>query len=311
MHRFEIKASGDRFTNPTEFTKWLSEVPDDARLVLDMQSEAPCLEILGIVAQIKDRDFIVLNYPNAHRDCTYPTVGEHHVSHFWWLSERYDRGTFSWNKNYVFGCFIGRKTLARCVILYEMQNYRCISSLMDKEPGPWIVKPTGTDYETVDEWDANLDQFFYGFDFDSIKSIDDHEVRDQYNSKYNTNRDILNWYHDFLVEVSAETYTLGKTFFVTEKTVRPLLSGKGLIMYAPIGYMQHLRDLGLKTFDTLWNEDYDNYQGSERWHRMQHSINQLGMMSHNQLHDLDVEIQKITQHNRTVIANIIEKNKPQ
>ena len=46
-------------------------------------------------------------------------------------------------------------------------------------------------------------------------------------------------------------------FFMTEKTIKPLLIGQPFVIYASQGFLQHLKDLGFETFGTLWDESYD------------------------------------------------------
>lgn len=46
-------------------------------------------------------------------------------------------------------------------------------------------------------------------------------------------------------------------FFVTEKTVKPLLTGQPFVIAAVPGYLQYLKSLGFYTFDSLWDESYD------------------------------------------------------
>ena len=46
-------------------------------------------------------------------------------------------------------------------------------------------------------------------------------------------------------------------FFMTEKTIKPLLIGQPFVIHGSQGFLQHLKNLGFCTFDTLWDESYD------------------------------------------------------
>jgi len=46
-------------------------------------------------------------------------------------------------------------------------------------------------------------------------------------------------------------------FFMTEKTIKPLLIGQPFVIYGSKGFLQHVRNLGFCTFHTLWDESYD------------------------------------------------------
>jgi hypothetical protein len=90
-----------------------------------------------------------------------------------------------------------------------------------------------------------------------------------------TNKSLLQHYHNFAVEIVCETYTLGNTFFPTEKTIRPLMAAKPILVYGPRYFLARLRELGFRTYNEIWDESYDLYQGPERWHLMRKSMNRL------------------------------------
>lgn len=46
-------------------------------------------------------------------------------------------------------------------------------------------------------------------------------------------------------------------FFMTEKTIKPLLIGQPFVIYGSQGFLQHVKNLGFETFNTLWDESYD------------------------------------------------------
>ena len=46
-------------------------------------------------------------------------------------------------------------------------------------------------------------------------------------------------------------------FFMTEKTVKPLLIGQPFVIYGSQRFLQHVKNLGFSTFSDLWDESYD------------------------------------------------------
>lgn len=58
--------------------------------------------------------------------------------------------------------------------------------------------------------------------------------------------------------LNLETYDLPMFVFVTEKTGRSLLSGQPFVVYSSPGHLEHLRSMGFLTYNTLWDESYDN-----------------------------------------------------
>jgi hypothetical protein len=47
-------------------------------------------------------------------------------------------------------------------------------------------------------------------------------------------------------------------FFLTEKTIKPLMSGQPFVVCATTGFLSNLHTLGFRTYSELWNEDYDS-----------------------------------------------------
>lgn len=64
-------------------------------------------------------------------------------------------------------------------------------------------------------------------------------------------------YNNTEIEVVLETLFDDSRWHLTEKTLRPIACGQPFILAGPPGSLQYLRSYGFKTFDTLWNEDYD------------------------------------------------------
>lgn len=314
MKVFEISACGDCWINHAEFSAQLAGVAADETVVLDMQSEAPCLYALGVVDLLDQHgitDVRIVNYPNSIKDLPYTRTGVHLVSHFWWMSERYaPPAPIGWNQKHMYGCFIGRKTVARCVILYEMQKQNSIVSVMDTwSPLPWQESSVGRDLEDIALWQgvADVPAVKQWWSNNSVGSLDGHTVGDQYRPEHNTNLDLLRFYEDFLIEIAIETYTVGNTFFVTEKTVRPLVAGKPFLLFGPRHFLRRLHSLGIQTYNSLWSEHYDEYEGAERWQHMQTSLKEITKLDPKKILE---HSQQLAEHNRACIKTIIKEHAP-
>jgi hypothetical protein len=74
---------------------------------------------------------------------------------------------------------------------------------------------------------------------------------------------LINHYQHFFVEIVTETYSMGNTFFPTEKIWRPIIMLTPFIVQGPRWYVVRLRELGFQTFDRWWDEGYneDHYEG--------------------------------------------------
>lgn len=53
-------------------------------------------------------------------------------------------------------------------------------------------------------------------------------------------------------------------FFLTEKTVKCLITGMPFVMVATPWFLAHLRRLGFKTYDSIWDESYDEIQSTDQ-----------------------------------------------
>jgi len=85
----------------------------------------------------------------------------------------------------------------------------------------------------------------------------------------------LEHYDQFVTELVAETYTIGNTFFPTEKTLRPVMAARPILVYGPKYFLSRLRDLGFETYSTCWDESYDELEGPARWQAIKKLILQI------------------------------------
>jgi len=63
------------------------------------------------------------------------------------------------------------------------------------------------------------------------------------------------YYVTYNLEIVAETTI--DSYFITEKTIKPLLNKMPFIMVSGVGYLNFLRKLGFKTFHSVFDEAYD------------------------------------------------------
>ena len=105
-------------------------------------------------------------------------------------------------------------------------------------------------------------------------------------------------YQHFLVDVVAETYNSGLSFFITEKTIRPMLALTPFVIQGPQGFLSTLKsDYNIKSFDQWWDEDYDNYQGYERIQKIYKVIDYIDSLTVEQQQKMYNEMMPILNHN--------------
>jgi hypothetical protein len=182
------------------------------------------------------------------------------------------------------------------------------------QPEPWNLKwlPGGDKYvpeENLLDWlpaDQQTDIISW-FNSLPVDSIDQKTVRDQFGDVNNNARcaaSLLQHYNKFSIELVCETYTLGTTFFPTEKIVRPIQAAKPWLIYGPVDFLVGLRDLGFETYQTLWDESYDHLEGVARWHAISRVIDQLTALPVQQLRVLLDQAHAIAWRNRQHLARL-------
>jgi hypothetical protein len=62
---------------------------------------------------------------------------------------------------------------------------------------------------------------------------------------------------DSMIYVPTETVYFGKRLHLTEKTFKAIALGMPFVLVAPRGSLAYLREYGFKTFDSIWDERYD------------------------------------------------------
>ena len=322
-----LEFSGDCWNNPTQFQTQLNQVPPGESVVLDMRSEGPSLQALGVCDVIdtwlrnrkqSPESVQLLRWSNPVEFVPYRLVKCSNPSHFFFMSKNYwidVEPVFDQNSNInLFGLFIGRMTSARAVILYQScvtrQNI-FVSKMTSPSLYPWQVNTQDEiDLDQLSEWLSTNRQYrmFEWYDRYPVPSVDQKTVRDQFTtpeSYADTNRSLLNHYGRFAIEIVCETYTMGNTFFPTEKTIRPIMACKPMLVYGPRYFLARLRTMGFQTYYDLWDESYDFYQGPERWRMIQEVMQSISEKTPDEQHQLLAKAHAIALHNRRHLHNIV------
>jgi hypothetical protein len=273
MITISVRVCGDAWSNPDEVQAALSQ---PGPVTLDFHHEGASVQAIGLdrMIQQSNRDpksVVIVNNPNRTESVSYANTTDTR-NHCLDLAKSY------WQDPVVpavdarpFGYFVGRRTIARCAIMYDLwQNFQdqfVFSHMQNRIAMPWIEPPAGINLEQVSDWlyQGEVVRFVRWYNSCPIGSIDGHAVRDHYDPAQNTNRDLLTYYDKFVTELVAESYTLGDTFFPTEKTFRPIMSARPIVVYGPRNFLARLRDLGFETYHSCWDETYDELEGPARW----------------------------------------------
>jgi len=110
-----------------------------------------------------------------------------------------------------------------------------------------------------------------------------------YPIQFPTNMNILSAYKSVFVDVVQETVVSDETFFLTEKTWRPIIAKKPFIIMSSVYTLHNLQVLGFKTFDNFWDEGYDEYGYVDRVLKILNLIDNISTWSN------EKKIKKLTQ----------------
>lgn len=321
MITIPIQVTGDAWNNRDTVKTQLDTLEPRTAITLDLFSEGPSLYRLGVVDLLNQYDFdvTVTRWANAAETVPFRQQDCNKQSHFFPMALHYWRDEISndFSAPYRFGLFLGRNTYSRHRILYDCATQWSEQFLLSKISSLYSNNWTVNQYmvlEQANEWFDNVDQARAWFEFCPVTSIDNEVVQNYFTvpelSAGKLTASLLTHYPKFNIELVCETYTLGDTFFPTEKTVRPMVGNRPFVVYGPKHFLKNLRDTeGFETFRSLWDESYDDLEGVERWTAMRQLIQSLLTLNRDQWVNLVEQASVITQHNRTVLRKIINDRK--
>lgn len=92
------------------------------------------------------------------------------------------------------------------------------------------------------------------------------------------------------------------SFFMTEKTIKCLITGMPFVVVATPYFLKHLRGLGFQTYDSLWNEDYDNIRDFDQ--RINTVIRLCGDLQSLDWKKHQKNLEQIALHNRSQFSRL-------
>ncbi len=313
MITIPVTVTGDHWLNVEQVRTSLAESDPRETVVLDICAEGPSLWRLGVIDTVlehceqtqRDPETVyVSRWSNPVESIPFQRAGRADISHFYWGSDRYwPADVVSATQDRLWGFFMGRPTVPRLSLLrYLVDTGDAVVSAMQGGTVPAVSQGINVDIQEFGER-ADLTAWYQTC---GIASIDHTCIRDQYSPDHNTNLSLLKFYNQFHIEIVAESYCHGETFFPTEKTVRPISAGKPMIVMGPRHFLQRLRDQGFRTWSDLWDETYDDLESAARLDRIKTVIADVQQRREQIL----PAVMKHAEHNRAVLARLIERHRP-
>ena len=114
----------------------------------------------------------------------------------------------------------------------------------------------------------------------------------------------LEWYDIFFIDIVCETYFSGRSFYLTEKMARPILTCSPFLVLGPANYLKNLKKIGFKTFANFWDETYDDFDGVMRINAMEKVLNKISLYTLQDLKILYDKIKPILDHNYSLYQSL-------
>lgn len=300
---YRIGGTSDRLWNIPGLIKYLATHQGDT-IDLKIEPEAVCLHNLGLYDILDSFSF---KQVNIH---TNNPLEKHHryniilqENYSWFNKTPPINSTFySWNQKKIFYCLFGRPTAGRLGLATHLLEHHAGLSLIH--------------FSAVTN-DDNLEQFelnkLLTYRLQSIQEVgklidklplllSDPDRYTAFNG-YDYSDPLTAFYQDILIDLVVESHVAGKTFYATEKTVRPMLLKKPFMVFASRNYLDYLHQMGFKTFCEFWNENYDGFEGRDRFCMMLDLIDSLASKPRNDLIAMYHAMQPVLEHNYNLLIN--------
>lgn len=111
-------------------------------------------------------------------------------------------------------------------------------------------------------------------------------------------------YKNIAVEVVCETCHNNESFFITEKTLRPILYKRLFLVFGSKYYEQKLKKLGIDIFDDVFDKSYDEKENYIRMDNIFYSLNEF--LSQNSVKDL-AKFHNRLEANKKVVEGLLCK----
>ena len=299
---FSLGCTSDKIWNIKQLIEYLA-ANQNKKIEIVTNPEAVCLNTLGLYTYLDAFNFDQVKIYTYNPFESHPRYNIIFIDNFWLKKkESIDSRLHDWNLSKKFLCFYHRPTAARLGIgAHVLNQYKNNCHL---------------------HFSANLDQDnLLQFELDKLLEYDIKSVetvgklikslplllgspeRYTWNQGYYFDDPLTDLYKDILIDVVVESHVKGKTFFPTEKTTRPMWLKKPFIIFASKNYLLYLRQMGFRTFSDFWSEDYDGYEGPERFIRIINLLDELNKKSHVELEKMYWDMAYTLQHNFDLLNN--------
>lgn len=299
---FKLSLTNDKIWNLFEFIEFLlAHQHQDIELTTD--PEAIDLTLVGvykILDMFKFNSVKIYTGNPLEQHPRYEIIKKFQVK---WFDLRLDVDAKlqTWNKKKIFLAMFNRPTASRLGLA---------SYLYVKHPDKSHVHVAAeTDVDNIKLFEFNK---LASYDINSIENIGKLLTKlplrlypgntdTMRNGSFDYNENDLTLYSDIFVDVVSETHVMGNTFFLTEKSARPIWLKKPFLIFSSRDYLDYMHQMGFLTFSDFWSEYYDGYECKDRYLMMLKVIDSLAAKPINELFAMYQDMKYILDHNYNLL----------
>jgi hypothetical protein len=188
-----------------------------------------------------------------------------------------------------------RATWYRQALFYFFENF----NLLDKSYFSYLGS-NDRNYLSLTDLDKFIDKnvwYLDGLDINSTRSKIPRSTGIELPSDIDWGIGDIRYYTDCFCSIVTETYAAEEYPFFTEKTFKPILFLQPFLIHGNAGCLRELKEMGFKTFDRWWDEDYDNYTAHKRFESMIRVIIEISTWSMEKVNATYQEMLPTLRHN--------------
>lgn len=303
---FKIKPADTFIWNLSEFVDFLI-AHQNQEITIENGTEGGCASTIQLYHWLDKFKFTNVTIYTGNILETHPVYNIQY-SHPWKFLEaisQIESQYHSWNKQSIFGTLYGRPLWHRLgLAAHLLTHHATISSV------GLVADPINMDqrklFELIELWQHSPNSLVEFADIVNRLPLTHPTIQ-----KYTPGETLTDGfveqskqiYVNFLIDIVAETFTSGNCFFVTEKTARPILLKKPFVIFGSKDYLAYLRQMGFRTFADFWDEDYDGYQGIERYIKIIKLIDHIAKHSRTELETMYWDMQYTLDYNYNLLIN--------
>lgn len=293
--------------NKDKFIIDLFAAKDQGPVDIDLKHEGPCCEQVGlneILSAIPGLNVRAIHTSNQIQSSDFNEVRKSFVELA--LAKQKAKAVSPTVSDLTkrFALFVGRSNWQRLGLasfLWKKYNNLTKLTYHYNRLSEYHLPNLGLELLLEKQWEHR--QLVYEF-LDQLPITHDYQT---YPILWNENAfDLDDQYAQIFCEIVCETFFSGKTFMITEKTLRPIIQRRPFVIQGPKFYLENLKKIGFKTFDAWWPEDYDLDGPDGQTQSIRSTIDYIGNQSPETIKKWYEQMQPTLDHNLQVLLNLTD-----